>query len=53
MAKFTSKKAWDSSVTTMGWHVKRTQKGISPVRPIVLLTTNVTLESGKVLVLQN
>ena len=53
IAKVAPVKHWTSLVTTVGWHVKRTQKGISPIRPIVLVTTDVSLDNGKVLVLQS
>lgn len=41
-----------SAVTSTAWHLKQSQKGLQPVRPVVVWTQDVTLEPGKALVLQ-
>lgn len=53
VAKLGQVAAWKSAVTAISWHLKSSQKGLQPVRPVVIWTQDVTLQPGKILVLQN
>jgi hypothetical protein len=53
VAKLGQVAAWKSAVTAIAWHLKSSQKGLQPVRPVVIWTQDVTLQPGKILVLQN
>lgn len=52
-AKLVDLQHWSSTVSTVGWHLKHAQKGLQPLRPIVIFSVDVTLETGKALILQN
>ena len=53
IAKQTQVNHWNSSVTSLAWHMKPSQKGLQPIRPVVVVTHDINLEPGKILVLQN
>lgn len=52
VGKFGPFAGWKSSVTVIAWVLRRSQKGLQPVRPVVVWAQDVTLQPGKVLVLQ-
>ena len=43
---------WNTAVCQVGWQLKWSLNGMQPQRPVVLMSQDVTLDNGKVLLLQ-
>jgi hypothetical protein len=48
-AKACHSKIWQSSWTSLGWHLKATINGLQPVRPVVVTSKAVELEPKAIL----
>ena len=51
--KLTPVAHWSTAATSAGWQLRWSLNGMQPVRPVVLVTAPIDLETGKIFALQN
>ena len=49
--KLSPPEKWNSTVSRVAWQMKWSINGLQPQRPVVVLVQDVTLEPGKILLL--
>lgn len=51
--KLTPVAHWGTAATSVGWQLRWSLNGMQPIRPVVLVTAPIDLETGKIFALQN